>query len=357
MFGRLTLKQTPLPPPQYLTNRDEPRKGVVAIDSPPLCHRCAERNVLCSSCKGEQQATYTLGQLNLDEGRPDLPVQYRISKIDHIPPAAAHRPEDTLERAPQTTCPKPPIWMRLLPSNVNADVRPPRHSVLERRLSFPYIEHTRYSTPFSTPTEYRKGSDVQAAELSKALQELPQQLQSIARRRTVQISSQTSTFPRPTRKRVKFDSVNLTSRIDMPTPDLTQSPSTPVSAFPRAHQPRSHGPGTPDTPAPIGRPSSCALEIKSSGKQDVPNPQNEMAPLQRTHGKPIEFLGAPLSGFYTSASAPEARVASFAVKPTFLKELSSFFASRTGKWILPSRVNQGKYWPEQADGVFGIERP
>lgn len=52
-----------------------------------------------------------------------------------------------------------PQWMRLLPSNVNPHVKPPKHSVLHRRSTYPYIEHTRYSISDTTPPERLKDQD------------------------------------------------------------------------------------------------------------------------------------------------------------------------------------------------------
>lgn len=49
-----------------------------------------------------------------------------------------------------------PRWMCLLPSNVNPDVKPPKHSALHRRVTYPYFEHTRYSVSDSTPPEMQK---------------------------------------------------------------------------------------------------------------------------------------------------------------------------------------------------------
>ena len=42
--------------------------------------------------------------------------------------------------------------MCLLPSNVNPHIKPPSHSTLHRRSTFPYIEHTRWSPPNDKPT-------------------------------------------------------------------------------------------------------------------------------------------------------------------------------------------------------------
>ena len=52
-----------------------------------------------------------------------------------------------------------PAWMSLLPSNVNSHVRPPNHSVLPRRMSFPAYSSSSNSTPNMNPLEWPVSQD------------------------------------------------------------------------------------------------------------------------------------------------------------------------------------------------------
>lgn len=337
-FGLANVNQSPLPSPRRLICRDKPRKRAIALHKPPLCDRCIERTERRRRYESQQQVGKTFpGSLNT--GRTHLPGPHGISDGGQSSPGAIQPPCDTLPQASPSTDRKAPGWMLLLPSNINADVRPPRHSVLERRLSFPYFEHTRYSTPFSTPPEFRKGSDMQAAELAKALQELTQQSRSHGPHKTVPNSLQREYYAGAPYRKVKFNLPPLSSTIEIPTPGLTQSPATPVSAPAGIHHLQSHGHWTPDTAAPINDSPSYAINSTPLDQRNALTRPKQMTILQPRLRKPVDYQNDSLGGSYRPASSPRSNDASSPVKPAFLRELSSFLASRKGKYVLPSRIN------------------
>lgn len=47
-----------------------------------------------------------------------------------------------------------PVWMSLLPSNVNSHVKPPSHSITSRRLSFPFYSSSSNPSPYITPLQW-----------------------------------------------------------------------------------------------------------------------------------------------------------------------------------------------------------
>lgn len=252
--------------------------------------------------KGQQEAfNAILGSLN--EGHTHLPVPSWISDIDY-----RRQKAPPCKQASRAIYRKLPTWMRLLPSNINADVQPPRHSVLERRLSLPYIEHTRYSTPFSTPTEFRKSSDVQAAELSEALQGLIRRSVSHEPHRRVPSSPQ----PPSAARKVKFHLPSPNSVMEVPTPDLVHSPETPASAPQSIHH-WSPGPGTPRPPASMNDPLSHTIK---SMPFNVPSSPEQKISFQRRLSKPIGFQKDSLSGPYRPASSHQSNDATSSVKPT-----------------------------------------
>lgn len=280
--------QSPLASPRSPTHLDEPRKRVIALHKPPLCDRCTEKTEREMRYEGRQQAAKTFAS-SLNAGRTHLQAPCWIPEVDQTRRGAPHLPQDSLKHTPRASYQKLPAWMRLLPSNVNANVQTPRHSVLERRLSFPYIEHTRYSTPFSTPTEFRNGSDVQAAELSEALQGLVHRSVTHEPPRIVPISPDAQTAPR----KVRFNLLSSGSTMTMPTPDLVHSPVTPTSAPRRMHHLRSHRPGTPESPVSVNHHLSHAINSTPLDQPNVPTSPQQLTFLQRRLSKPINFQEDP----------------------------------------------------------------
>lgn len=92
----------------------------------------------------------------------------RATVQTHLEEKQDSRRQDLVQSAQQ---PRPlPAWMSLLPSNVNPHVKPPGHSVL-RRMSFPSYSSSSNPTPYMTPLEWPISHDDYA---SNHLQTPPQ---------------------------------------------------------------------------------------------------------------------------------------------------------------------------------------
>ena len=152
---------SPLPPPT-----SGPECNGVYVTNVPVCKRCARKP---SSVKKLEQHTRptapTTERSNTKrtltpadwEGRIHVDSPLDQKKDYHFPRyGQQQKPHDTASKAYETRSGRP-AWMRLLPSIINPHVKPPSHSALHRRSTFPYIQHTRWSpsnlTPNLTPPE------------------------------------------------------------------------------------------------------------------------------------------------------------------------------------------------------------
>jgi hypothetical protein len=256
-------------------------------------------------------------------------VSCLIPALNPLRPEPPHPPDDSLKRLPTHTPVLRTRWMELLPSNVNAEICPPKHSILDRRPSFPYIEHTRYSTPFTTPPEHQKSSEVQAEELSAALESLSRRPHTISHgKRRVWPAMANTTLPR----RVKFSSSHGL-RNQPATPDVAFCPALP-SRRDSTHGSRQKSKPPPSslvTESKIGRHLSSPGSGKSFQKHDISVARAQTVTLRDRLSNPLnpDTHNAGQETEYsqsrrTSGSLPKR-------KPTLVKELSDFFASRTGK--------------------------
>ena len=221
---------------------------------------------------------------------------------------------------------KSPTWMQLLPSNVNEDIRPPRHSVLQRRPSFPYIEHTRLSTPFITPPEYPKSEAMQAVDLSRALGPITDQQPSLPRMRQVRamLAPVAEHKSRPKRRCRPIAVPTLSPMLEAATPAVSQPFTAPpvmlTSALP---------PTPPTTPPPILTRSTSVRNIAPE-KHDVEDFVQQTQALRRRLSKSVKPKQATSSPINVAASLAADQQPS-GEKPAFVKELSSFLTSRSGK--------------------------
>jgi hypothetical protein len=168
--------QSPIKPPRYLDEHGRHHKHGIAVADTPLCTTCAANPRSHAIIERNSRAAAREPNRN----RRKLVVHISVTRpLDHNRKLKPQNGKPSTDQVPKKYKPppvqdarRPPKWMELLPSNVNPHVRPPRHSILQRRLSFPYIEHTRYSTPFMTPLEYPEGSQkvesAVVAELSRS---------------------------------------------------------------------------------------------------------------------------------------------------------------------------------------------
>ena len=191
-----------------------------------------------------------------------------------------------------------PRWMELLPSRRNPYVKPPPHSVFQRRRTFPYFESTRYSTPFSTPPEYPRLDRQNRQSIQVPSFELP----------SPPVHQQSPTLPWK-RDPTSSHGLRACKTLRRPTqiPELQRTPRPKPAIFQPVSLPvRNRQTTTPSPPSP----STCQSTRHS------PLPSQEIIP--------------------TPARSSTIN------RPPFLKELSGFLASRAGKWVLPSRMGQAQ---------------
>ena len=311
------------------------------IEEVPVCDRCLHRTdtvgkleqhaqAIRISAKRKQKANsvnFATGNISLYHPldlasdftpRDDL-KQLNSTRPDHSRTDSSHQ-HDAVGRRP--------AWMNLLPSNVNGDIRPPTYSAMHRRLSFPYFQSTRLSTPFSTPPEYPPGGSEYALAVSNATEGVPEEL----------IVTPVTSHIHPSRSRSTPHSYAFAGRrqrgnlrIDHSSP-ITNFQDLPASLY-EVHEPGDH----PRRDQVAGSPTEMQLK------------REMVAPSSQSHKR-------RLSQRETSATQPDASchahtpIAAHAItaaKPPYYKELSGFFATREGKWLLPSRVSESRESTEQ----------
>jgi hypothetical protein len=320
--------QTPLPPPGYLTNDGTPHEHGICIQKSPLCRRCNQRSESHAwlAEQGRPPPTSDICEASLSQSPS---VSCLISLFNPLESRSTDKHRDTLKAVSLENGGVKPPWMKLLPSNINADVHPPKHSVLQHRPSFPYIEHTRYSSPFSTPPEHRKDSDVQAKDLSKALQSLPQRQRTIAHGRRARTTSRKQIASRL--RGVAFEISLGRAQDPRPTRDFTLSSPPNLSLTKVEELPPSSVDETPPTSPFDSYRLAEADSPVTVMKKDVLALRGKNEALKRRLTKHLE-VGATEHALQNSP--PDGKrpiVAPVSAKPTFLTELSSFFASRAGK--------------------------
>ncbi len=329
--------QSPLKPPPYLDDRDEPQKEGIFADDVPLCRCCLSRS---DTVKSLDQHAYAvrMSAKRKQETRGERNTVGSISLYQPLHPSSDFSPRDPLKQLnsmrPGEPCTeaskvaaisRPPAWMSLLPSNINGNVRPTTCSAMHRRLTFPCFESSRRSTPFSTPPEYPVGDTRHALALSTAVQGIP--------RRSRQRSE--------------------------PSPSLLgHNPSSPPSYAIAGRQHRRHLPLDRNPPLP-----NYWILSPSLHETHEPNvallSEHEMTGLQQTRKRRAPSISPPCPNERRSSARNESSVhfdptcvnhhhipvANQPIalrKPPFYKELSTFFTTRAGRWILPSRVSESK---------------
>lgn len=254
-------------------------------DAPPVCLRCSD----CpDTAKVLEQHPDEDSRGDIRTKHPRTIVSKEVNRISLETPFRFADKVIKTDPLKQNISTVPP-WMSLLPSNRNSHVKPPKHSALHRRLTYPYFETTRYSTPFTTPPQWPTTGDVSGTPL-----QIPSVLEltgnnvhdaNIRRRDTSAQSAKDTSFITDRSHTVaashinsKFDSTKLR--------DISiTSTQEPQAVLPRKEK------------------AKCTVSTKHTIL-----PTQEITPA----------------------------------KPPFFRELSGFFALRSGKWILPSRVNESR---------------
>ncbi len=137
------------------------------LTEPPVCDRCI--NSPDSIAKLEQHA-FVLGedpkasrkasanQRVCETSQPAVKIGNRRNtnqtRIQGKQSLTLQRPLHGTQRSRRL-----PVWMSLLPSNVNPHVKPPSQSILLRRMSFPSYSTSSSPTPYMTPLEWPTSHD------------------------------------------------------------------------------------------------------------------------------------------------------------------------------------------------------
>lgn len=208
-------------------------------------------------------------------------------------------------------CRQPPPWMQLLPSFRNAHIRPPTYSVLQRRYSFPYFASTRYSSPFSTPPEM----PIRTESLRNPLHGLAPLRSEHGRLNNPLKRSQTVA---PTSK---IPSLTLAQRkrSDRRSPSVPQQGQPLPSPNLARHNHQSKQPQ---------KPTAIALQKSRSTSSRRPPSAHRLSTIQSVEDCKTDV---PISSLSQSVAT---------VKPPYLPELTGFLTKRSGKLMLPSRINQ-----------------
>ena len=316
----LTKTQTPLSPPSYLDRHGRPHDYGMHVNAPPVCERCTSSPASLPKIQQHAELLKIPRERTDASWNPPHITNYRISIYQPLPPIHNSLSRPTIE--PEVLLPFP-SWMHLLPSQVNSDVKPPRHSVLQRRRTFPYFESTRYSTPFSTPPEFPRTWDslpksvrlpsdlvLEGSDVSEGTQVSTLQLSRTLPKHAP--SKQIQTLEARSSLRREQNVVSLQAPSNPPETRLNlRKPSKRLPSLPKGASCKSH---VPSSKRISGAESCCTRD------HHTPEPTQEIAP----------------------ASNP---------KPPLLRELSGFFSSRAGRWILPSRVSGVDH--RDADGKAG----
>jgi hypothetical protein len=326
---------------------------------PPVCGRCSDSP--SSIAKLEQHADVL--KRPSEQARP--PSRIMESSSGHV---SLEQPFDkdanfvTSDPLKSTNTPRRlPAWMSLLPSHRNSNVHPPKHSVLQRRSTFPYFETTRMSTPHDSPAP----TPPESSNNNEVIQSTPVvnlETQPCSERTRPQLSS-SWIKPQLSSSNLSFVSF-VDNQPDDPdhhmgyVPEKSLCPSAyvvlPSINFSRSRQPSiaKSAPSVIDMPRNPNRNTrsrrrlSKRFPVKSVVKVTaVP----EIPERTRRRSRPWKLDWSrstspeeSLEECSKTNHTPEPSQDIEAAKPPFLKELSSFLSSRAGKWILPSRVGESR---------------
>ena len=343
-------------PPPYPDFLDNPDPRGVRLEEPPLCHRCSDSPA--SIPKLEQHAAVMkIPSDGAETPKATEPTTTLVSLYTPLQDENNDTGQDPLKPRPATRA--IPQWMSLLPSNRNAHVRPPPHSALHRRSSFPYFQSTRYSSPFSTPIEWPKTQDPNSralAELSvlllpeKPLVEKPlmamlsnekQSVEPVAHLPGAWLSSTSFSDTPPSPSHHGSIGATILSSQQRPQgsevqPLTANSPSMSVNPISGTF-----------TDIPVERsalsrddPASPGSKIPNSAFTGTSLKRQQLSPgISQASSERPQKVQKPLTPTSSPSEQPTPEVLEAAPhKPALFKELSGFFTSRKQKLVLPSRA-------------------
>ena len=122
------------------------------LTNPPVCKRCMKSS---DSIEKLQKHANMLPVSTSNTTGEHPKIDFDTPRVSLYNPLRAENHDvETDPLKPLSSVRYRPKWFDLLPSNRNNHIRPPPHSVLQRRSSFPFLQSTRLSSPFSTPVEW-----------------------------------------------------------------------------------------------------------------------------------------------------------------------------------------------------------
>jgi hypothetical protein len=329
----------------------------MALQEPPVCSRCSDSP---GSLEKLQQHANVLKQPKEQARAPARILEGSSGHISLEQPLSKKANFVTNDPLKNTSAFRLlPAWMSLLPSQKNAEIHPPKHSILQRRSTFPYFETTRMSTPQQSPA-HTPPEDLSTA--SDTLESTP-----IAA--PEKQSSRAKTRPRlPSswiRPQLSSSNLSFLSFVDNQPEELDHHmdfvPKNPLCPSAYMVQPSIN----------FSRPRRPSIAKSAPSVIDIPRGDNGKRIRKRLKKRfPVEVIedvcavpkiperpqrtSRPWKLDWSRRTSPDESLEQWpkthhtpepnqdieAAKLPFLKELSGFLAGRTGKWILPSRVGE-----------------
>lgn len=336
----------------------QPYKKSVVLKEPPVCSRCSGSPG--SIDKLEQHADVL--KKPKEQARP--PKRILEGSSGHLSLEQPLRKEAnfvTNDPLKGTTASRSlPAWMSLLPSQKNAEIHPPKHSVLQRRSTFPYLETTRMSTPDDSPV---RTPSIETATERHAEQNTPTVVSNMQTPREKSRPRRKSSLVRPqssssnlsfvsfekNQREASNNHMNYFSRRSHCPSAYVVHPSSNFSR-PRAPSSAKSAPSVIDVPQKEEKRKRVRRRLSkqlSARNTDEATAVPKVPEKQRRKSRPWKLdwsrSSSPeedLEECMKANHTPEPSQDIGPAKPPFFKELSGFLASRAGKWILPSRISE-----------------
>lgn len=397
--GLTLTEKFPLRPPYYFNSKNRPHENGIMLMEPPVCHRCVESPdtitkleqhapVLNGPEKSRQRgsankAASTSAPTAAQASNTSAILQCLVDEQDMRPQKLSqdHQAQRSL-----------PAWMSLLPSKVNPHVRPPTQTIISRRLSFPPYSSSSNPIPYMTPLEWPiSHGNCASGHLQKPLSlpldkdnspESPEHQKRHGGAGLAKLHGQTerlpssrrtiypeSVLPQPAGEDPIIEDVSATAFSVLDSIDFSKSNpfQQPLPSFPRRRV-CSNDPYATSSVVNI----RCTQRTADASTQRLlpsKNPDSSFQPPSSRHARgrdpgpsfpearipsldapnassTIKYHIPPASPETLARETPHSKAAPTPLlnKSPFLKELSSFFASRNSRarMILPSRVAQSR---------------
>ena len=319
--------QSPLSPPTYLTADGVPHRNGIFVHEPPVCTRCSDQPDSIAKLEQHVRVSKTPeSEVNIFK-RQNHETEARVSLSDPLGTRAG-------SLLPESHSPhlRPP-WMALLPSNRTLFVQQWHRAVFKRRSTFPSYKSSRLSTPSINPQITTSLSDTRLEPLGRPFLNI--------RVDRISVSTPTlSTTARPTFEDVgetgplsKRRDSNNCRRIS----DNSQSNSSRGTARPNLWRTSVRSVHSRDN---VGAEQHGEAQLAPQPRQGKARSVSQLfkrnnsahkrrLPLHETSVPTI--AAASISHGLIGVHGTNPSQMAEPVKAPFLKELSGFFAHRTGK--------------------------